>query len=141
MAKKVQAQVKLQIAAGKATPAPPVGTALGPHGVNIMDFCKNFNAKTAKDDGLIIPVVVTIYTDRSYSFITKTPPAAVLLKRAANIAKGSGEPNKSKVGTVTVKQVTEIARLKLQDLNTDSVDSAVRSVRGTARSMGLDVID
>ena len=141
MAKKVQAQVKLQIAAGKATPAPPVGTALGPHGLNIMDFCKNFNAKTAKDDGLIIPVVVTIYTDRSYSFITKTPPAAVLLKRAANIAKGSGEPNKSKVGTVTVKQVTEIARLKLQDLNTDSVDSAVRSVRGTARSMGLDVID
>jgi len=141
MAKKIQTSVKLQIAAGKATPAPPVGTALGPHGVNIMDFCKNFNAKTAKDDGLIIPVVVTIYTDRSYSFITKTPPAAVLLKRAANIAKGSGEPNKSKVGTVTVKQVTEIARLKLQDLNTDSVDSAVRSVRGTARSMGLDVID
>ena len=141
MAKKVQAQVKLQIAAGKATPAPPVGTALGPHGLNIMDFCKNFNAKTAKDDGLIIPVVVTIYSDRSYTFITKTPPAAILLKRAANIAKGSGEPNKSKVGTVTVKQVTEIARLKLQDLNTDSVDSAVRSVRGTARSMGLDVID
>jgi len=141
MAKKIQTSVKLQIAAGKATPAPPVGTALGPHGVNIMDFCKNFNAKTAKDDGLIIPVVVTIYTDRSYSFITKTPPAAVLLKRAANIAKGSGEPNKSKVGTVTVKQVTEIAKLKLQDLNTDSVDSAVRSVRGTARSMGLDVID
>jgi large subunit ribosomal protein L11 len=141
MAKKVQTSVKLQIAAGKATPAPPVGTALGPHGVNIMDFCKNFNAKTAKDDGLIIPVVVTIYTDRSYSFITKTPPAAVLLKRAANIAKGSGVPNKTKVGTVTVKQVTEIAKLKLQDLNTDSIDSAVRSVRGTARSMGLDVLD
>ena len=141
MAKKVQAQVKLQIAAGKATPAPPVGTALGPHGVNIMDFCKNFNAKTAKDDGLIIPVVVTIYADRSYSFITKTPPAAVLLKRAASIAKGSGVPNKTKVGTVTAKQVAEIATLKLPDLNTASVDSAIRSVRGTARSMGLDVID
>jgi large subunit ribosomal protein L11 len=141
MAKKVQAQVKLQIAAGKATPAPPVGTALGPHGVNIMDFCKNFNARTAKDDGLIIPVVVTIYSDRSYSFITKTPPAAVLLTRAANIAKGSGEPNKSKVGTVTARQVEEIARLKLPDLNCDSVDSAVRSVKGTARSMGLDVIE
>ena len=141
MAKKVQAQVKLQIAAGKATPAPPVGTALGPHGLNIMDFCKNFNAKTAKDDGLIIPVVVTIYSDRSYTFVLKTPPAAVLLKRAANIAKGSGEPNKSKVGTVTVKQVREIAKLKLPDLNTESMDSAERSVRGTARSMGLDVID
>jgi large subunit ribosomal protein L11 len=135
MAKKIQAQVKLQIAAGKATPAPPVGTALGPHGVNIMDFCKNFNAKTAKDDGLIIPVVVTIYSDRSYSFITKT------LKRAANIAKGSGEPNKSKVGTVTAKQVEDIARLKLPDLNCEAIDSAVRSVRGTARSMGLDVLD
>jgi large subunit ribosomal protein L11 len=141
MAKKVQAQVKLQIAAGKATPAPPVGTALGPHGVNIMDFCKNFNAKTAKDDGLIIPAVVTIYTDRSYSFVTKTPPAPVLLKRAANIAKGSGVPNKTKVGTVTGKQVEEIARLKLPDLNTESVEAAIASVRGTARSMGLDVID
>ena len=141
MAKKIQAQVKLQIAAGKATPAPPVGTALGPHGVNIMDFCKNFNAKTAKDEGLIIPAVVTIYADRSYSFITKTPPAAVLLKRAANIAKGSGEPNKSKVGTVTVQQVEEIARLKLPDLNCESVDAAVKSVRGTARSMGLDVLE
>ncbi len=141
MAKKVQTSVKLQIAAGKATPAPPVGTALGPHGVNIMDFCKNFNAKTANQDGLIIPVVVTIYTDRSYTFITKTPPAAVLLKRAANLAKGSAEPNKTKVGTVTAKQVQEIAKLKLPDLNTDSIDSAMRSVRGTARSMGLDVID
>ena len=141
MAKKIQAQVKLQIAAGKATPAPPVGTALGPHGVNIMDFCKNFNAKTAKDEGLIIPAVVTIYADRSYSFITKTPPAAVLLKRAANIAKGSGEPNKSKVGTVTGQQVEEIARLKLPDLNCESVDAAVKSVRGTARSMGLDVLE
>jgi large subunit ribosomal protein L11 len=133
MAKKVQAQVKLQIAAGKATPAPPVGTALGPQGVNIMDFCKNFNAKTAGQDGLIIPVVVTVYVDRSYSFITKTPPAPVLLKRAANIAKGSA-------GTVTKKQVEEIARLKLPDLNTDSVESAIRSVAGTARSMGLDVV-
>ena len=141
MAKKVTAQVKLQIAAGKATPAPPVGTALGPHGVNIMDFCKNFNAKTAKDEGLIIPAVVTIYADRSYTFITKTPPAPILLKRAANIAKGSGVPNKTKVGTVTGKQVEEIARLKLPDLNTQSVDAAVASIRGTARSMGLDVID
>ena len=141
MAKKVQAMVKLQIAAGKATPAPPVGTALGPHGVNIMDFCKNFNAKTAKEEGLIIPVIVTVYSDRSYSFITKTPPAAVLLKRAAAIAKGSGEPNKTKVGTVTAKQVQEIAKLKLPDLNCDSIESAMRSVRGTARSMGLDVID
>jgi large subunit ribosomal protein L11 len=141
MAKKVQASVKLQIAAGKATPAPPVGTALGPHGVNIMEFCKAFNAKTAKDDGLIIPAVVTIYADRSFTFITKTPPAAVLLKRAANIAKGSGVPNKTKVGTVTVKQVEDIAKLKLQDLNTQSVEQAMQSVRGTARSMGLDVID
>ncbi len=141
MAKKIQAQVKLQIAAGKATPAPPVGTALGPHGVNIMDFCKNFNAKTAGQDGLIIPAVVTIYSDRSYTFILKTPPAAVLLKRAANIAKGSGVPNKTKVGTVTAAQIQEIAKLKLPDLNTDSMDSAMRSVRGTARSMGLDVVD
>jgi large subunit ribosomal protein L11 len=140
MAKKVQGFVKLQIPAGKATPAPPVGTALGPHGVNIMDFCKAFNARTAKDDGLIIPVVVTIYSDRSYTFITKTPPAAVLLKRAANIAKGSAEPNKNKVGTVTAKQVEEIAKTKMPDLNCDSIESAVRTVAGTARSMGLDVI-
>jgi len=140
MAKKVQGFVKLQIPAGKATPAPPVGTALGPHGVNIMDFCKAFNARTAKDDGLIIPAVVTIYSDRSYTFITKTPPAAVLLKRAANIAKGSAEPNKNKVGTVTAKQVEEIAKTKMPDLNCDSLESAVRTVAGTARSMGLDVI-
>ena len=140
MAKKVQSFVKLQIPAGKATPAPPVGTALGPHGVNIMDFCKAFNARTAKDDGLIIPVVVTVYTDRSYSFILKTPPTAVLLKRAANIAKGSAEPNKSKVGTVTAKQVEEIAKTKMPDLNSDSLESAMRTVEGTARSMGLDVI-
>ena len=140
MAKKVQAMVKLQINAGKATPAPPVGTALGPHGVNIMDFCKNFNAKTAKDEGLVIPVVVTIYADRSYSFITKTPPASVLLKKAANIAVGSAVPNKNKVGTVTKKQVEDIAKLKMPDLNCDSIESAVRTVAGTARSMGLDVV-
>src|SRR6187402_2264133 len=139
MAKKVQAIVKLQIAAGKATPAPPVGTALGPHGVNIMDFCKNFNAKTAAQDGLIIPAVVTVYSDRSYTFITKTPPAPVLLKRAANIAKGSGEPNKTKVGTVTKKQVEEIAKLKMPDLNAASLESAVRTIRGTAVSMGIEV--
>jgi large subunit ribosomal protein L11 len=140
MAKKVQAMVKLQIAAGKATPAPPVGTALGPHGVNIMDFCKNFNSKTAGQEGLIIPAVVTIYADRSYSFITKTPPASILLKRAANIAKGSAEPNKSKVGTVTQKQVEEIAKIKLPDLNAESLEAAVKTVAGTARSMGLDVV-
>src|ERR1041385_2855647 len=138
MAKKVQALVKFQIAAGKATPAPPVGTALGPQGVNIMDFCKNFNAKTAKDEGLIIPVVVTVYADRSHSFITKTPPAAVLLKRAANIAKGSAEPNKNKVGTVTAKQVQELAKINLPDLNAESLEAAVRTVSGTARAMGLD---
>ena len=132
--------VKLQIPAGTATPAPPVGTALGPHGVNIMDFVKAFNARTAKDEGLIIPAVVTIYSDRSYTFITKTPPAPVLLKRAANVAKGSAEPNKAKVGTVTMKQVEEIARLKLVDLNTESLASAIKSVSGTARSMGIDVV-
>ena len=140
MAKKVQALVKLQIAAGKATPAPPVGTALGPQGVNIMEFCKNFNAKTAGQDGLIIPVVVTVYADRSYTFVLKTPPAPVLLKRAANVPKGSAEPNKNKVGTVTKAQVEEIARLKLPDLNCESIDAAVRSISGTARSMGLDVV-
>jgi len=140
MAKKVQGFVKLQIPAGKATPAPPVGTALGPHGVNIMDFCKAFNARTAKDEGLIIPAVVTIYSDRSYTFVTKTPPAPVLLKRAANIAKGSAAPNKNKVGTVTAKQVEEIAKLKMPDLNCESLEAAVKTVAGTARSMGLDVI-
>ncbi len=140
MAKKVQAVVKLQIPAGKATPAPPVGTALGPHGLNIMDFCKNFNAKTSSQEGLIIPVVVTVFADRSYTFITKTPPAAVLLKRAANIAKGSAEPNKAKVGTVTAKQVEEIAKLKRPDLNAESLEAAIKTVEGTARSMGLDVI-
>ncbi len=140
MAKKILALVKLQIGAGKATPAPPVGTALGPHGVNIMDFCKNFNAKTSGQEGLIIPAVVTIYADRSYSFITKTPPAAVLLKKAANLAKGSGEPNKTKVGTVTLAQVEEIAKTKMPDLNCDSIEQAAKTVSGTARSMGLDVV-
>jgi large subunit ribosomal protein L11 len=139
MAKKVIANVKLQVAAGKATPAPPVGSALGPHGLNIMDFCKAFNAKTAKQEGLIIPVVVTVYSDRTYSFITKTPPAAVLLKKAANIAKGSGEPNKSKVGKVTMKDVREIAQLKMPDLNASNIDAAVNIVLGTARSMGVEV--
>jgi len=139
MAKKVVANVKLQVQAGKATPAPPVGSALGPHGLNIMDFCKAFNAKTAKQEGLIIPVVVTVYSDRTYSFITKTPPAAILLKRAANIAKGSAEPNKSKVGKVSMKQVREIATLKMPDLNAASIEAAERIVLGTARSMGLEV--
>ena len=142
MAKKVRAVVTLQLPAGKANPAPPVGPALGQHGVNIMDFCKAFNAKTsAKDqEGLIIPVVITIYSDRSYTFITKTPPASILLKRAANIAKGSGEPNKTKVGSVTQKQVEEIAKLKMPDLNASSVEAAIQTVKGTARSMGLEVV-
>ena len=139
MAKKVQALVKLQIPAGKATPAPPVGTALGPHGVNIMDFVKAFNARTAKDEGLIIPAVVTIYSDRSYSFITKTPPAPVLLKRAAGLAKASGVPNRNKVGKVTAAQVNEIATLKMPDLNAASLAAAESMVRGTARSMGIDI--
>ena len=142
MAKKITAMVKLQIPAGKATPAPPVGPALGQHGVNIMEFCKTFNAKTsAKDqEGLIIPVVITVYQDRSFTFITKTPPAAVLLKRAAGIAKGSGEPNKNLVGKVTEKQVEDIAKTKLPDLNARDVAAAVATVKGTARSMGIEVI-
>ena len=139
MAKKIVANIKLQVAAGKATPAPPVGSALGPHGLNIMDFCKAFNAKTAKQEGLIIPVVVTVYSDRTYSFVTKTPPAAVLLKKAANIAKGSGEPNKTKVGKVTMKDVREIAQLKMPDLNASDIEAAVKIVLGTARSMGVEV--
>ena len=137
--KKVTGQIKLQIPAGKATPAPPVGPALGQAGVNIMDFCKAFNAKTAKDEGLIIPVVVTVYADRSYTFITKTPPVAVLIKRAAGIAKGSGEPNKNKVAKITMKQAEEIARLKMPDLNAEDLRAATRTVLGTARSMGVDV--
>jgi len=142
MAKKITGYIKLQIPAGKATPAPPVGPALGQQGVNIMDFCKAFNAKTsAKDqEGLIIPVVITVYADRYYSFITKTPPASILLKRAAGIAKGSGEPNKSKVGKVTEKQVEDIAKQKLPDLNATNVAAAIKIVKGTARSMGIDVV-
>jgi large subunit ribosomal protein L11 len=139
--KKVQGQVKLQIAAGKATPAPPVGPALGQAQVNIMEFCKQFNAKTsAKElEGLIVPVVITVYNDRSFTFITKTPPASVLLKRAAGIAKGSGTPNKEKVGKVTEKQIADIAKQKMPDLNAASLDAAIKSVKGTARSMGIDV--
>jgi large subunit ribosomal protein L11 len=140
MAKKIQGTVKLQLPAATATPAPPVGTALGPQGVNIMEFCKQFNAKTGKEpEGMIIPVLVTIYTDRTFTFITKTPPASELLKRAAGIVKGSAEPNRNKVGKVTKKQVEDIARLKLPDLNTTNVDSAVRTIMGTARNMGLEV--
>ena len=141
MAKKVTGSVKLQIPAGKATPAPPVGPALGQAQINIMEFCKQFNARTSQKelDGLIIPVVISVYSDRSFTFITKTPPAAVLLKRAAGIAKGSGEPNKTKVGKVTEKQVEEIARQKMPDLNAASLEAAIKSVKGTARSMGIEV--
>jgi len=141
MAKKIQGYIKLQIPAGKATPAPPVGPALGQQGVNIMDFCKAFNARTAKQEGLIIPVVITVFADRSYSFITKTPPAAILLKKVAGLAKGSGTPNKEKVGKVTKAQVEEIAKTKLPDLNCVSLEAAVRTVMGTARSMGIEVVE
>jgi len=140
--KKIQTLVKLQILAGKATPAPPVGPALGQAQVNIMEFCKQFNARTATKgmEGLTIPVVITVYVDRSFTFITKTPPAPVLLKKAANLAKGSGVPNKTKVGTVTEKQVREIATQKMPDLNAASVEAAIKSIKGTARSMGIDVV-
>jgi large subunit ribosomal protein L11 len=140
--KKVQTQVKLQIEAGKATPAPPVGPALGQAQVNIMEFCKQFNARTQNKEmaGLIIPVVITVYVDRTFTFVTKTPPAAVLLKKAANLAKGSGTPNKDKVGKVTEKQVREIATQKMPDLNAASVEAAIKSIKGTARSMGIDVV-
>mgnify|MGYP001607175212 FL=1 len=143
MAKKMVAQVRVQVAAGKATPAPPVGPALGQHGINIMEFCKQFNARTSARDqeGLIIPAVVRIYSDRSFTFITKTPPASVLLKRAANIAKGSGEPNKTKVGTVTLKQVEGIAKLKMADLNATKLEAAVSMIKGTARNMGIEVVE
>src|SRR6478672_2795422 len=137
MAKKVVGMIKLQIPAGAATPAPPVGTALGPAGVNIMDFVKNFNARTAKDKGLIIPVVITVFADRSYTFITKTPPAPVLLLKAAGVAKGSGTPNKIKVGKVTKAQVEEIAKTKMPDLNAADLAAAIRTVEGTARQMGI----
>jgi len=140
MAKKVTAQVKLQIPAGKATPAPPVGTALGPQGVNIMEFCKAFNARTASQEGLIIPVVITIYSDRSFTFITKTPPVAVLVKKACNLAKGSAEPNRNKVGKITMKQVEEIARIKMPDLNCFDLEAAISQVKGACRSMGVEVV-
>jgi large subunit ribosomal protein L11 len=139
MAKKITGYIKLQIPAGAATPAPPVGPALGQAGVNIMDFVKNFNARTAAQAGLIIPVVITVFADRSYTFITKTPPAPILLIKAAGVAKGSGEPNKKKVGTVTRAQVEEIAKTKMPDLNAASLEAAIRTIEGTARSMGLDI--
>jgi large subunit ribosomal protein L11 len=139
MAKKVITQIKLQIPAGKANPSPPVGPALGQHGVNIMEFCKAFNAKTQNQEGLIIPVVITVYADRSFTFITKTPPASVLLKKAAGLVKGSGEPNKNKVGKVTPVQVREIAQTKLPDLNANDLDAAIRIIEGTARSMGIEI--
>jgi len=137
MAKKVIAQVKLQVPAGKANPSPPIGPALGQHGLNIMDFCKAFNARTANEAGMIIPVVITIYQDKTFTFITKTPPAAVLLKKAAGIAKGSGSPKAEKVGKVTWAQVEEIAKIKMPDLNASDLESASRIIAGTARSMGL----
>jgi large subunit ribosomal protein L11 len=139
--KKVVGQIKLQIVAGQATPSPPVGPALGQRGVNIMEFCKAFNAKTQKQEGLVIPVIITVYADRSFTFVTKTPPASVLLKRAAGLEKGSGEPNKNKVGKVTPAQVREIAEVKMPDLNANAVEEAIRTVEGTARSMGIEVGD
>jgi large subunit ribosomal protein L11 len=140
MAKKVTGFIKLHIPAGKATPAPPVGPALGQHGLNIMDFCKAFNARTAKEEGMIIPVVITVFQDRSYTFITKTPPASVLIKKVAGLAKGSGAPNKEKVGKITEKQLEEIARQKMPDLNCYDLEAAKNIVRGTARSMGVDIL-
>jgi len=140
MAKKITGYVKLQIPAGQATPAPPVGPALGQHGLNIMDFCKAFNAKTQKMQGTIIPVMITVFSDRTYTFVTKTPPASFLLRQAAAVEKGSGEPNRNKVGKVTKAQVEQIAKTKLPDLNAASLEAAVRIVEGTARSMGIDVV-
>jgi large subunit ribosomal protein L11 len=141
MAKKVIGEIKLQLPAGKATPAPPVGPALGQHGVNIMEFVKQFNAKTADQVGMIIPAVITVYADRSFTFILKTPPASVLIKKAAGLEKGSGEPNKTKVGKVTKKQVEEIAKLKMPDLNANTVEAAMEMIMGTARSMGVEIAD
>lgn len=141
MAKEVMTQIKLQVTGGQANPAPPIGPVLGQHGVNIMDFCKQFNAKTQKQTGEIIPVVLTVYKDRSFTFICKTPPASYLLKKAANIKSGSGVPNRNKVGKLTRAQILEIARTKIQDLNTTSEEAAVRTISGTARSMGIDVVD
>jgi len=140
MAKKVIAQVKLQVEAGKANPSPPIGPALGQHGVNIMDFCKAFNARTANDEGMIIPVVLTVYQDKSFTFVTKTPPAAILLKKAAGIAKGAGDPRAEKVGQVSRNQVEEIAQKKMPDLNAVDMESACKIIEGTARSMGLEVV-
>ncbi len=139
MAKKIKGYIKLAIAAGKATPAPPVGPALGQHGVNIMQFCKEYNERTSKDMGLIVPVVITVYEDRSFSFITKTPPASVLIKKAAGIETGSGVPNKTKVGSITSDMVKTIAETKMEDLNAASVEAAMRMVEGTARSMGVEI--
>lgn len=139
MAKKILTVIKLQCPAGKATPAPPVGPALGQHGVNIMEFCKQFNARTAKDSGTIIPVEITVYQDRSFTFITKTPPAAVLLKQEAGVPSGSSEPNRDKVGSVTREQLRKIARIKMEDLNAGDEEAAIRMIAGTARSMGIEV--
>ena len=140
MAKKVITQVKLQIPAGQANPSPPVGPALGQHGVNIMEFCKAFNARTQGQEGMIIPVLITIYSDRSFTFVTKTPPASILLKKAAKIVKGSGEPNRNKVGKVSQEQVREIAQIKLKDLNAVNLEAAIRTIEGTARSMGIEIV-
>lgn len=140
MAKKVMAQIKLQVEAGKANPSPPIGPALGQHGVNIMDFCKAFNARTASEEGMIIPVIITVFQDRSFTFITKTPPAAVLLKKAAKIAKGAGDPKRERVGSVTRQQVEEIAKQKMVDLNANDLDAACNIIAGTARSMGIEVV-
>jgi len=139
MAKKIIASIKLQIKAGKATPSPPIGPALGQHGVNIMEFCKAYNAMTQNQEGTVIPVVITVYADRSFTFITKTPPASVLLKQAAKIAKGSGDPKREKVGAITATQVREIAELKYNDLNAVDIEGAIKIIEGTARSMGIDI--
>jgi large subunit ribosomal protein L11 len=139
MAKKVIANIKLQVPAGQANPSPPIGPALGQHGVNIMEFCKSFNAKTQGQEGMIIPVVITVFADRSFTYVTKTPPAAVLLKKAAKIAKGSSTPSRERVGTVTRQQVQEIAKLKMPDLNCNTLEAAIRTVEGTARSMGITI--
>jgi large subunit ribosomal protein L11 len=141
MAKKIIAQIKLQLPAGQANPSPPVGPALGQHGVNIMEFCKSYNARTAGQEGTIIPVLITVYGDRSFTFVTKTPPASVLLKKAAEVASGSKEPSREKVGSITRAQLTEIARLKMPDLNTTDVEMAMHSIAGTARSMGIEIVD
>ena len=140
MAKKVIAQVKLQVTAGKANPSPPIGPALGQHGVNIMEFCKTFNARTANEEGMIIPVIVTVYQDRSFTFITKTPPASILIKKAANITKGAAAPKRNRVGRLTGDQIAEIARMKMVDLNANDLDAACKIIRGTARSMGIEVV-